>query len=156
MRVCLFVCVERVHATSFSTWLRAARWRHQAARQVGETLPLPSSPANKSAAKSDYDQERFVGTIQKKYKAEGTLKQKTPRAVRLERGNREPCLHITFLFGGKQLRRLSRGISSKPSTARGKCANNRKQPKGKLEAGGRKVAGPYCRYSQTATLKKEI
>lgn len=50
--------------------------RCQATLWKASTHYLSFPAANKSAAKSDYDQERFMGMIQKKkYKAEGTLKQ---------------------------------------------------------------------------------
>lgn len=99
---------------SGGTRCRATQWR------ASTRFFLASSPANKSAAKSDYDQERFMGTIQKRKntKLRG-LWSKTPKAVRLERGKGEPCLHITFLFSGKQLCRLSQGICLNPAQEEG-------------------------------------
>ncbi len=122
-RVC-FVCIEHGETTWHFIFELIARCpvAASAARLLSEKPPLTSSTfllQNKSATKSDYDQERFTGMIKKKKEKKNTklrvLWSKTPKAVRLERGKREPCLHITFWLGSKQLRRLSQGICLNPA-----------------------------------------
>lgn len=74
--VCLFVCTEHRESTWHFIFELIARCpvAAPAARRLSEKLPLTSSAANKSAAKSDYDQERFLGMIQKKkYTVEATI-----------------------------------------------------------------------------------
>lgn len=93
--------------------------RCQATPWKASTHYLSFPAANKSAAKSDYDQERFMGMIQKKIQSWGDFEAKPPKAVRLERGKRESCLHITFLLSSKQLCRHSQGICLNPAQEEG-------------------------------------
>ena len=75
--------------------------------------------------KSDYTQERFMKLVRIPFFFKFILKitvlrfffflSKVPKAAKMYRGNREPCLRITSLLGSKQLKRLSLGIWLDPA-----------------------------------------